>query len=188
MSHQSKMNPASATQSKSVPHYLQSLVTGHFISWATSDASHPPTRPQDLQHRTSTEYYEEVLEDSKALNNYLEQLGTYIAETVYGYTDGPYFMDGLPDGYKLYRHHSKPKTTKKPRTDLYLYGPKGKPFRSCNEFMMHGVWLMGGGPQNPELCKCKYCGTVDSQILINKVHRLPGIRQVKKGTTHHHSG
>ncbi|CAE6495402.1 unnamed protein product [Rhizoctonia solani] len=116
----SKKVSASSTQGASGGHspsdHMESLVKGHFISWAASDASNPPNQPQDLQHRTATNYYEEVLEDSKVMNNYLEQIGTYIAQTVYGYTDGPYFMDSLPDGYKLYRHHSQPENAKKPRS------------------------------------------------------------------------
>ncbi|CAE6458618.1 unnamed protein product [Rhizoctonia solani] len=176
----------STTHSSSTPsphsNSPHNLVLGHIISWASSDGTN--TVPEDLHNGTHTRYYEKAQPGSRTYQKYLEQVGTHVAQTVFGYTDAPYFMEDLPTGYSLYGLHSKPESSGKSRVDYYLYGPKDKRFRSPNEFTMHAVWLMGGGPHNPELCKCINCGTMGSQILINRTYGLPG-RQDPKDHHHH---
>ncbi|CAE6449920.1 unnamed protein product [Rhizoctonia solani] len=163
------------------PNIPYHLVTGHMISWAYSDGVDRTPTPH---RRSSTHSLEAVEPESKAYQKYLEQIGTYIAKTVFGYTDTPYFMVGLPAGYSLYSCQTQPQSTGKIRTDLYLYGPENiKQFRSPNEFTMHAVWLMGGGPHNPSLCQCIYCGPHSSQIEINRRFGLPGQHDARD---HHH--
>ncbi|CUA68800.1 hypothetical protein RSOLAG22IIIB_03665 [Rhizoctonia solani] len=159
------------------------LVTGHTISWAYSDGVN--TLP-DLSNESSTHYHELVEPGSKSYQKYLEKVGTYVAKSVFGYTDAPYFMEDLPTGYSLYSCHTQPQSTGRPRKDLYLYGPENiKKFRSPNEFTMHAVWLMGGGPSNPSLCQCIHCSTHNSQIEINRRYGLPGRHDPRDH--HHHS-
>ncbi|KAG8733853.1 hypothetical protein FRC11_001391 [Ceratobasidium sp. 423] len=167
-----------------IPNAPYHLVEGCIISWRTSDGASPPAVPRDLNSGTATHYYEVPEAGSKPYQKFLEQVGTYVAQRVFGYTDGPYFMEGLPANYTLYCYHSQPESTGKPRTDLYLYGPEKKVFRSVNEFTMHAVWLMGGGPHNPRLCECIRCGPLNSQIKINKINGLPG--QHDHNDHHHH--
>ncbi|CAE6464196.1 unnamed protein product [Rhizoctonia solani] len=180
--HSTPQLPTAATLGP-IPNAPFHLVNGNIISWATSDGTNPPVVPTDLYNGS----YDPVLPHDDRYQKYLEQVGTYVAKRVFGYTGTPYFMDGLPTGYSLYCHHSQPKSNDKPRTDLYLYGPKRigqktKMFRSPNEFTMHAVWLMGGGSNNPSLCKCIRCGTLNSQIDINNRYKLKGKRHKK----HHH--
>ncbi|CAE7200603.1 unnamed protein product [Rhizoctonia solani] len=178
--HSSLPTTSLATPTPDAPY---NLVTGNMISWTCTDGVN--TVP-NLHNNHATNYFEKVEPDDNAHQKYLEQIGTYIARAVFGYTDTPYFMAGLPGGYSLWRHHSQPKSTQKPREDVYLYGPKRiKKFRSPNEFTMHAVWLMGGGPSNPASCECKHCGTLDSQIQINKRFGLPGQHDIQDH--HHHS-
>ncbi|EUC63379.1 Clr2 domain protein, putative [Rhizoctonia solani AG-3 Rhs1AP] len=153
------------------------------ISWAYSDGAN--TTPS-LHHRNPKCSLEEVEPESKAYQKYLEQIGTYIAKNVFGYTDTPYFMAGLPAGYSLYSRETQPQSTGRIRRDLYLYGPKNiEKFRSPNEFTMHAVWLMGGGPRNPCLCQCIRCGPHSSQIEINRCFGLPGQHDARDHHHHH---
>ncbi|QRV74388.1 Transcription-silencing protein, cryptic loci regulator Clr2 [Ceratobasidium sp. AG-Ba] len=122
------------------------------------------------------DWMEHLPSDHKTNLKWRKIIGKCIAKKHFGYNtvETQYYMNGLPNGYTLYKHH---KTTpgKKKRSDTYLYGSRTEHvFRSPQEFLMHALWLMQGAM--PNMCKCKWCtgGHSRSQIAINARYNLPG--------------
>jgi len=93
----------------------------------------------------------------------------------------PWKLLKFPENYTLWVHKKGFDTDPaNPRIDAYLHGaprlgpatprsPQLSPtvFRSPMEFVEHAIWLMKGGDDSGQQCRCKYCEPDQSQTEIN---------------------
>jgi len=108
-------------------------------------------------------------------NNWRIVIGGEIAKRM-GLAEGPsYVLKSFPDGYQLYDHNKGPASS--PRHDPYLCGSKNvNRFRSTNEFIPHGLWLMQDPTLNRANCACKYCAKKPQRIVTDTLE-LPSNRR-----------
>ncbi|KAG8772588.1 hypothetical protein FRC12_002984 [Ceratobasidium sp. 428] len=151
------------------------------IEWTTSDAPLVPHRPHEYSQvpnpdtNGDVDWMEALEPGHKTHDMWCNKIGEYIASEHLGEKRSfEYCMDGLPEGYALFRHHKTSPELKQKRGDVYLYGVDHKfRFRSPDEFYLHALWLMRGARKRDE-CGCKWHIGGGSQIDINRRNRLPG--------------
>lgn len=130
----------------------------------------PPTNPNSSNDPIN--YVTLLPLTHKTSLHWLHKVGHYIAKSFLHLPNADlvaYRMKSWPDHYRLYEHRTGDRH--RPRRDCYLYGSRRvRCFRSPEEFYEHAFWIMNGGDNAKEECKCKYCSKRKRKGRRNTVH------------------
>ncbi|KZT34611.1 hypothetical protein SISSUDRAFT_266950 [Sistotremastrum suecicum HHB10207 ss-3] len=174
--------PSPREEQSDISKYLQGLEisfpdgTSDGITNASTTPIYPTSPPPPTTNPNSSNdpinYITLLPLTHKTSLHWLHKVGHHIAKSFLHLPNADlvaYRMKSWPDHYRLYEHRTGDRH--RPRRDCYLYGSRRVwCFRSPEEFYEHAFWIMNGGDNAKEECKCKYCSKWKRKGRRNTVH------------------
>lgn len=138
---------------------------------------------RELEEGQKKHHFKELDKTVPRYVRWMKLCGEYLKSNTSLSTDRhEYSLAALPTGYILLERTRAPGLTKRPKTDVFLYGhPGGSKFRSPREFMPHLLWLVADKTHKRSNCPCKLCLTrAERKTLLDSIRQAAKLRKSKR--------